>query len=58
MADEAIMTVKELASFLRCHETTIYRLAKKGEIPYFRVGFDYRFSRTTITKWLEKQSRQ
>ena len=58
MADEAIMTVKDLADFLRIHQSTVYRMAKAGKIPFFRVGFDYRFNRVTIQKWMEKQSRQ
>jgi len=38
-----LMTLIEVADYLRCHSTTIYRLVRKGEFPAFRVGSDYRF---------------
>jgi excisionase family DNA binding protein len=53
MADEAIMTVLELAAMLRISQATVYRLVKKNEIPHFRVGFDLRFQRAKIEKWME-----
>ena len=36
MATE-IITVKDLAKYLHCHQATIYRLLKRGEIFGFRV---------------------
>ena len=51
MNDSPIMTVKDLATYLKIHETTVYRLLKRGELPSFRVGSDHRFHRDTIDKW-------
>ena len=50
-----IITVGELASTLRCHPATIYRLVKQKKLPGFRVGFDWRFSRQAIEKWIAGQ---
>jgi excisionase family DNA binding protein len=50
-----IMTVGELASKLRCHPATIYRLVKQQKIPAFRVGYDWRFSGKTIANWIAAQ---
>ncbi len=36
-------TARELARFLRVTETTIYRLAKRGELPSFAIGRSIRF---------------
>ena len=58
MADvkvDEILTLKGLAEYLRCHKTTLYRLIKTGEIPYFRVGSDYRFHTSSIREWIEKR---
>ena len=51
-----ILTVKELATFLHCHPSTLYRLARRGQIPYFRLGSDFRFKRGAIDSWIEKRS--
>ncbi|MGO9604610.1 MAG: helix-turn-helix domain-containing protein [Candidatus Binataceae bacterium] len=37
MADE-VMTVKEVAEYLKVHYTTIYRLLKRHQIPAFQIG--------------------
>jgi excisionase family DNA binding protein len=50
-----IMTVGELATKLRCHPATIYRLVKQRKLPAFRVGYDWRFSSQTIESWIEAQ---
>src|ERR1700739_1586765 len=44
-----IMTLADLAAYLKCHPNTIYRLAWNGDIPSFRVGSDWRFRRSDIT---------
>ena len=46
-----IMMVSEVTEYLRIHRTTLYRLLKRKEIPAFRIGSDWRFSRTQIDKW-------
>jgi excisionase family DNA binding protein len=50
-----VMTVPQLAEYLQCNKSTIYRLIKKGEIPAFKVGADWRFKRDVIEQWLERQ---
>jgi len=47
-----VLTVGELANYLRVHQTTIYRLLKMRKIPAFRVGSDWRFDRATIDEWI------
>ncbi len=48
------LTVKELAVYLRCHMSTIYRLVKKKRIPCWKLGADYRFNKASIDKWKEQ----
>jgi excisionase family DNA binding protein len=52
---QEVWTVRDLAKYLRCHTSTLYRLVNRGEIPHFRIGSDIRFRRFLIEKWLEKQ---
>ena len=51
-----ILTIKELAAYLKMAEKTLYRLASKGEVPGFKVGGAWRFRKGEIDKWIEKQS--
>jgi excisionase family DNA binding protein len=48
---EQILTITELAAYLRVHPTTIYRLLREGGIPGFRVGNSWRFSQSAVEKW-------
>jgi len=45
---DEILTLKQVAEYLKCHTSTIYRLAKHGGVPYFRLGSDFRFQKSTI----------
>ena len=51
----AVMTVKELADYLKMKEVTIYKHAQEGKIPCFKVGSKWRFKTETIDKRIEKQ---
>ena len=44
MSDD-ILTIKEVAEYLKIKEKTAYALAAKGEIPGFKVGGSWRFRR-------------
>lgn len=54
MYDErpTIMTVNELAKYLRLHEQTVYKMAKEGRVPAYKVGNRWRFKKDTIDSWL------
>lgn len=49
---DTYFTVAEVAEFLRVHHTTVYRLIKKQDLPGFKLGADWRFSKRAIEKWL------
>jgi len=55
-ADNAIMTIGEVADYLKVTERTIYRLAGAKQIPAFKVGGSWRFSKADIDGWIKKQS--
>ncbi len=51
-----ILTIKQVASYLKVTERTIYRLAAGKRIPAFKVGGTWRFSRVEIDAWIKQQS--
>ena len=55
-ADNAIMTIGEVADYLKVTERTIYRLAGAKQIPAFKVGGSWRFSKMDIDGWIKQQS--
>jgi excisionase family DNA binding protein len=52
-----ILTVRELAVYLRVHPTTVYRLLRTNQIPGFRVGSDWRFDMSMIDRWRSGEER-
>lgn len=47
-----LMTLKEVAEYIRLNEKTVSRLAQKGEIPALRAGRHWRFDRAAIDAWM------
>ena len=53
-----ILTIQEVAEFLRLNEKTTYRYASQGIIPGFKVGDAWRFRKSEIDKWIASQSKR
>ncbi len=51
-----ILTIKEIAGYLKVTERTIYRLAAAKQIPAFKVGGSWRFAQADIDEWIKLQS--
>ena len=47
-----LMTVREVAGYLRVTQKTVYRLLQKGSIPALKVSHSWRFDRAAIDEWL------
>lgn len=50
-----IMTIEEVAEYLKLAEKTAYRLVAEGKIPGFKVGGSWRFKRSEIEKWIDAE---
>ncbi len=48
----AMMTVQDVARYLRVHTITVYRMVQRGRIPAIRVGRVWRFRKDHIDRWL------
>lgn len=49
-----VLTVAEVALLLHMSEKHIYKLAKDGIIPSFKIGRDRRFRRSDLLEWMAK----
>ncbi|NYH99336.1 helix-turn-helix domain-containing protein [Cupriavidus plantarum] len=54
--EEEILTLRQVAEFLKVTDRTIYRLAAAKKIPAFKVGGTWRFSKAEITEWIQQQT--
>jgi len=52
MTDQ-ILTLKEVAAYLKLAEKTAYKLAAEGKLPGFKAGGSWRFKQSDIESWIE-----
>ena len=55
MIDEEILTIDEVAKYLRVSERTVYEWAQKGEIPAGKIGTAWRFKKPDLEKWVNER---
>lgn len=55
-AEDEILTLEEVAAYLKAGKRTVYRLAAAKKIPAFKVGGTWRFSLADIDSWIKQQS--
>lgn len=53
-----ILTVMEVARFLRVPKSTVYKLARVGGLPASKIGKHWRFLRRDIHEWMHGRARQ
>lgn len=56
--DGEILTLEEVAVFLRAGKRTVYRFAQNGQIPAFKLGGTWRFRRSELERWIDEKSNQ
>lgn len=55
-ADE-VLTIDELARYLKIAKSTLYKLAQEGKIPGQKVGRHWRFQKGAVDEWLARPRR-
>jgi len=53
--DNEILTIEDVAAYLRLTPQTIYRWAQEKRIPAVKLGKEWRFRRSIIDAWLDEQ---
>ena len=53
--ENEILTIEEVATYLRLTPQTIYKWAQERKIPAVKLGKEWRFRRSIIDRWLDDQ---
>ena len=57
MTDKRYLSIQDVARRFRINATTVYRLAKRGQLPAFKVGNQWRFSEERLREWIADKER-
>ena len=49
-----VLTIEELARYLKVSKSTLYKLCQEGQVPGRKVGRHWRFSKVVIDKWIAR----
>lgn len=52
---DPVLTIKDVADYLKVNERTIYRLAASGNLPGFKVGNSWRFKQSELEQYIAAQ---
>ena len=55
LVENEILTIEEVAAYLRLTPQTIYKWAQERRIPAVKLGKEWRFRRSIIDRWLDDQ---
>lgn len=55
MDDHEILTIEEVAQYLRVSERTVYDWASKGKLPCGKLGTTWRFKRAEVERWVDER---
>jgi excisionase family DNA binding protein len=53
--DHEILTLEEVAHYLRLKPQTIYKWAQERRIPAVKLGKEWRFRKSLLDRWLDEQ---
>jgi excisionase family DNA binding protein len=53
MSESEIMTVEDVAKYLKVKPQTVYKWAQDGQIPGTKLGKEWRFRRSILNEWLD-----
>jgi excisionase family DNA binding protein len=57
MTEKPYLSIQDVAKRFGVNPTTVYRLAKQGRLPAFKVGSQWRFSGARLEQWVADRER-
>lgn len=58
MITKQILTLRQVAEYLKVHKSTVYRLVSRKELPAFKVCHDWRFDMDLMDEWRSAQEQR
>ena len=58
MANDPILTLKEVCDLLKVHPSTVYKLTREGKIEASAIGSEWRIPQEAIVRWMDQRSRE
>jgi excisionase family DNA binding protein len=55
---DSVMTIDDLAQYLKLSKSTLYKLCQEGKVPGTKVGRHWRFHREVIDRWLSNDDQK
>jgi len=56
IGEHVVLTVRDVATYLRLSQAKVYRLAREGCVPAFRLGRSWRFRKDLIDAWMIRET--
>lgn len=53
---QKLMTIKEMADYLRLSKVTVYKMTRQGKIPALKIGKQWRYNKSEIDTWVKQKS--
>ncbi|MFQ5866762.1 MAG: response regulator [bacterium] len=53
---DTILTITQVAEYLNVRKLTVYKLAREGGLPAFKVGGQWRFKKELLDKWIARET--
>ena len=58
MPRERLLTIDEVAGYLRLNRYTVYRMAERGELPGAKIARRWRFTEADIIQWITRKKKK
>jgi excisionase family DNA binding protein len=52
-----LMTLKEVARYLRLSDQTLYKMVEQGRVPALKAGTRWRFRKDEIDAWMRRRAK-
>jgi excisionase family DNA binding protein len=56
-SSDEVMTIEELAAYLKIPKSTLYKQAQEGKVPGQKIGKQWRFGKKAIECWINAPSK-
>jgi len=54
--ENEVLTLEEVAEYLRLSKKTVYKMARSGELPAFKAGNHWRLKRPALDAWIGQRT--